>query len=240
MLEAFGEAARRGATVRVVYDGIDQKEKNERAIAEARIRSVCEPRTTGKLMHNKFVVLARKGKPVAVWTGSTNISPRKGLDVLDWYATEVAGKAKDALFMTFAFGMDQRFKDLYRRDDDVLRMALMDRYGSPSTLKRDTKEIKEIRRRSNVLIAIGNRIVTNSFDRWLAERAGTGVKWVHTKFMLRDPLSSDPVVVAGSANFSRASTDTNKREHARDPRRHACGRRLLRRVHAAHVALPLP
>ncbi|WP_449080486.1 phospholipase D-like domain-containing protein [Rhizobium sp. 22-785-1] len=35
------------------------------------------------------------------------------------------------------------------------------------------------------------------------------VHWVHTKFMLADPLSDDPVVVTGSANFSKASTDNN-------------------------------
>jgi phosphatidylserine/phosphatidylglycerophosphate/cardiolipin synthase-like enzyme len=35
------------------------------------------------------------------------------------------------------------------------------------------------------------------------------VRWVHTKFMLVDPLSDDPIVVTGSANFSKASIDTN-------------------------------
>jgi phosphatidylserine/phosphatidylglycerophosphate/cardiolipin synthase-like enzyme len=129
--------------------------------------------------------------------------------VLDWYANEVAGKADEALFMTFAFGMDKRFKDIYRRKDRILRMALMDKFGSPATIKRDTKEIGEIRRLPNVLIAVGNFIPTNKFDHWLKERQGMGVKWVHTKFMLVDPLSDDPVVVAGSANFSEPSTDTN-------------------------------
>jgi phosphatidylserine/phosphatidylglycerophosphate/cardiolipin synthase-like enzyme len=32
---------------------------------------------------------------------------------------------------------------------------------------------------------------------------------VHNKFMLIDPLSDDPIVVAGSANFSDASTRQN-------------------------------
>ena len=35
------------------------------------------------------------------------------------------------------------------------------------------------------------------------------VKWVHTKFMLVDPLSDDPIVITGSANFSGASIKTN-------------------------------
>jgi phosphatidylserine/phosphatidylglycerophosphate/cardiolipin synthase-like enzyme len=63
------------------------------------------------------------------------------------------------------------------------------------------------------VVAIGNRIVTNSFDRWLAEMSKVTphvhVYWVHTKYMLLDPLSGTPTVVIGSANFSKASTDTN-------------------------------
>ena len=35
------------------------------------------------------------------------------------------------------------------------------------------------------------------------------VQYVHNKFMLVDPLSDDPIVVAGSANFSVASTTNN-------------------------------
>ena len=37
----------------------------------------------------------------------------------------------------------------------------------------------------------------------------SNVEWVHTKFMLVDPLSRAPVVVTGSANFSKASTSSN-------------------------------
>jgi phosphatidylserine/phosphatidylglycerophosphate/cardiolipin synthase-like enzyme len=62
-------------------------------------------------------------------------------------------------------------------------------------------------------VAIGNNIALNSFDRWLKERSKlsneVNVRFVHTKYMLVDPLGPHPVVVTGSANFSRASTDTN-------------------------------
>jgi phosphatidylserine/phosphatidylglycerophosphate/cardiolipin synthase-like enzyme len=87
----------------------------------------------------------------------------------------------------------------------------MDKAGSGSGLAQAKIDIAEIRSRPNVLVAIGNRIVTNSFDRWLAERTGltTNVQWVHTKFMLVDPLSTSPTVVTGSANFSEASTSSN-------------------------------
>ena len=35
------------------------------------------------------------------------------------------------------------------------------------------------------------------------------VHYVHSKFMLVDPLGDDPIVVTGSANFSDASTRAN-------------------------------
>ena len=35
------------------------------------------------------------------------------------------------------------------------------------------------------------------------------VKYIHTKYMLIDPLGPDPLVITGSANFSDASTRKN-------------------------------
>ena len=35
------------------------------------------------------------------------------------------------------------------------------------------------------------------------------VSYIHSKFLLMDPLSKDPIVVTGSANFSDASTNDN-------------------------------
>src|SRR5262249_10586059 len=65
----------------------------------------------------------------------------------------------------------------------------------------------------NVVVAVGNSIVTNRFDRWLKETrqltADENVRYVHTKYMLVDPLATTPVVITGSANFSDASTTTN-------------------------------
>jgi phosphatidylserine/phosphatidylglycerophosphate/cardiolipin synthase-like enzyme len=258
-----------------VYDAITSAsaETNGTAIDKALIAHLCKPRTFGKIMHNKFLVLTRDGGPIAVWTGSTNISengifghlncghivsdagvageylkyfrqletgvdldsekdwimvnnpappdpwtddlmsifsPHRGQKVLNWYAS-IAGGAQEALFMTFAFGMNERFKNVYRMDDPVLRVALMEKAGSPRNLEKEKVEIDRIRRRRNVVVAIGNRILTNSFDRWLAERPGLtrGIQWVHTKFMLVDPLSDTPTTITGSANFSEDSTGTN-------------------------------
>jgi phosphatidylserine/phosphatidylglycerophosphate/cardiolipin synthase-like enzyme len=139
-------------------------------------------------------------------------SPRRGLRLLDWYAA-LAGQAQEALFMTFAFGMHKSLLAVYDRTDPVLRFALMEKEGTGSGLAQARIDIRRVRRRPNVLIAIGGRIVTNRFDRWLREIdrvvAEAHVLWIHTKYMLVDPLGDAPVVVTGSANFSEASTDTN-------------------------------
>ncbi len=278
-LKAIKAASNTGARVQVIYDGIPGATgpvaKNEQAIVDAKIEGLCKPRTTGKIMHNKFFVLTKDDKPIAVWTGSTNLtengifghsncghliedadvaaayleywtelsgspdsdsektwmaennpappdpweddttavhSPRKGLKVLEWYA-KIADSARKALCMTFAFGMHKYFQKVYEQNDGVLRFALMEKEGNGPGLAQAKQDIRRIRALPNVVVAIGNSITMNSFDRWLKERrqltAEANVRYIHTKYMLVDPLSDKPVVVTGSANFSEASTNAN-------------------------------
>jgi phosphatidylserine/phosphatidylglycerophosphate/cardiolipin synthase-like enzyme len=139
-------------------------------------------------------------------------SPRSNLDALNWYG-ELAGEAKEALFMTFAFGMNDVFGTVYGQKDDVLRFGLMEKEWNGKNKEAQIAAIRKIQALPNVVIAIGNRIPLNGFDRWLEEIdrivAHVNVQWVHLKFMLVDPLSDNPTVVTGSANFSAASTTTN-------------------------------
>jgi phosphatidylserine/phosphatidylglycerophosphate/cardiolipin synthase-like enzyme len=139
-------------------------------------------------------------------------SPRKNLAVLDQYA-ELAAGAKRGLFGTFAFGMHQSFVNAYDQSDSCLRYALMEKKGNGRTMAAQSAEIDRIRKLPNVTIAVGNFLKLNTFDRWLAERSKVTdeahVLYVHTKYMLIDPMSDDPIVIVGSANFSKASTDTN-------------------------------
>lgn len=139
-------------------------------------------------------------------------SPRANLDALDWYG-RLAGGAKDALFMTFAFGMNETFRDVYGKDDRVLRFGLMEKEWNGKNKDAQVAAIRKLQARPNVVIAIGNRIALNDFDQWLKEldriTSPVNVQWVHLKFMLVDPLSDQPIIVTGSANFSEASTKTN-------------------------------
>ncbi len=279
-LEAIKVAAKTGAKVKIIYDAIPgssgPKTKNKRAIDDLGMNNICKPRTTGKIMHNKFLVLMKNEKPVAVWLGSTNLtengifghlncghiiedaavagdyldywneiagdpdakserewmgennpappdpwsdnlvrvfSPRSGLDVLQWYGT-ISDSARKGLFMTFAFGMHKDFQRVYEQNDGVLRMALMEKEGNGAGLAQGRIDISRIRKLPNVVVAVARNIELNSFDRWLQERRSLSstdnVRYVHTKFMLVDPLGEAPVVITGSANFSEPSTNANE------------------------------
>jgi len=73
--KAFSAAAAAGADVQIRYEAQSYKVDNEKMIAKAKIKSLCKPqKSRAGIRHNKFIVLLHKNQPIAVWTGSTNIS----------------------------------------------------------------------------------------------------------------------------------------------------------------------
>ena len=142
-------------------------------------------------------------------------SPRDTLKALDWYAEQAKG-ANDALFMTFAFGMNQRFQDAYRIGNAKLRYALMEAMSGPTRTKEqraaNEAAIIQLRKMKANKFAIGSRLGKGAFNHWLVEKLSglnVNVRYLHTKYMLVDPLGLNPLVVSGSANFSEASTTNN-------------------------------
>jgi phosphatidylserine/phosphatidylglycerophosphate/cardiolipin synthase-like enzyme len=156
--------------------------------------------------------------PIELPPGTSALfSPRKSLDALTYYG-DLALTAKEGLFMTFAFGMNKTFKDVYRNSAAGFRLALLEKKTRPYRTDQeearlaDEQEIQEIRNVPENIFAIGNFIRTNEFDGWVKERLtglNSNVNYIHNKFMLIDPLSDDPIVIGGSANFSDASTNKN-------------------------------
>ena len=153
------------------------------------------------------------GKPPV--GNSVIFSPRGSLNVLQWYA-ERALAAEQALFMTFAFGMNDLFKKVYRNSRAPLRFAIMEKASGPqrtaAARAAEEEEIRRLRSDEANLFAIGSRLTSMRFDRWLEEQLtdlNSHVRYIHNKFMLIDPLSDDPIVIGGSANFSAASTENN-------------------------------
>ena len=283
MAEAFAAAAASGADVKIVFDAKDNGSKpgakkpkkafprldNLATIAKAKIKKLVIPREQAKsaISHNKFIVLRKNGKPVQVWTGSTNISeggifghsnvghlvrdpkiaadylryweqiatdptskvfrpfndsgfpvpvkyadtpvfasvfsPRGSLLALDSYAKRM-DKAKMSIFLTAAFGVSKQLSAVLNKPRKYLRYVLLE--------KPDDNTTELMKRDPNNRFAVGSLIKDNALEGWVREKLtglNDNVKYVHTKYMLIDPLSDDPTVITGSANFSKPSTDTN-------------------------------
>ncbi len=148
--------------------------------------------------------------------GTTTIfSPRSQTDALIFYQS-LSARAKDGLFMTFAFGMNPLFQTVYQTSSAPVRFTLMEKAVLPQKDKvkqaAAEKAILDLRKMVENRFAIGGVVPHDVLEHWADEKLtglNVNVKYLHTKYMLVDPLSDDPIVVTGSANFSNDSCTTN-------------------------------
>lgn len=135
--------------------------------------------------------------------GTTAIfSPRTGLAALKWYADSL-NKAKQTIALTAAFGINPILAQVLEGDKDYLRYLLLEKRGSNYDVYAADRD---------VLVSIGSHLEEDALYRWTKEKLtdfNLHVRYIHTKFMLIDPISDDPVIISGSANFSEASTTKN-------------------------------
>lgn len=154
------------------------------------------------------VPVARADIPHGV---TTIFSPRSSEAALSLYAELLAHPAQLAC-ATFAFGIAKQLEDVLVQGDQnsPLRFFLLEKRRAP---RRGTPTV-ELDSRRNIYQAWGSELET-TLGQWVAEtttralRLNTHVAFIHNKFLLSDPLGLDPVVVSGSANFSRASSVAN-------------------------------
>jgi phosphatidylserine/phosphatidylglycerophosphate/cardiolipin synthase-like enzyme len=101
-----------------------------------------------------------------------------------------------------AFNLDEVFQKVIARESDVLRYIVKDD---------DLGQGEVIGKDRDVLFAAGGRLEAGALANFLAERENPLNRndYIHTKFLLVDPLGKDPLVVSGSANFSRPSQRIN-------------------------------
>jgi hypothetical protein len=79
-------------------------------------------------------------------------------------------------------------------------------------LETEDDDMANLLRNRNNRIAVGNLLSgNNAFETWLEDQRllsghltglNTHVKYIHTKYLLLDPLGDNPVVITGSANYS--------------------------------------
>lgn len=140
-------------------------------------------------------------------------SPHRGRKVFDWWI-QLASTPGKPLFMTFPFGIVKDFRPVFDKEDGLLRFALLDKYvngGTPASRLAAIEDIERIRGHDNIGMALGERIFVDWIDGWRKESSplGTYVNWIHTKFLLLDPLGPKPMTITGSANWSESSVDLN-------------------------------
>lgn len=148
--------------------------------------------------------------------GTTTVfSPRTEIDALNYYQA-LAASAQQGLFMTFAFGMHPLFQEVYDTSSAPARFTIMEKTVRPQEDKvkqaADEAAILALRKKVENRFAIGGTMPHNVLEHWVAEKLtgfNVNVKYLHTKYLLVDPTSDDPIVVTGSANFSKASCDAN-------------------------------
>lgn len=269
---AFAKAVEAGADVKIVFDAESSyKTGNLETIGRAGLDATDSviPRTvTEGIRHNKFVVLLKDNQPIAVWTGSTNISaggifghsnvghmvwdktvaqayldywtrlsknltatklrplnraatptpagkpPKNSVTplfsarddddsnaTLQWYAARMA-EAKQIVCLTVAFNLDEVFQQVISQENNVIRYIVKDDdLGTGENVGHDR----------DVIFAAGGYLGEGVLANFLRERGNplNTNDYIHTKFMLIDPLGTDPLVVSGSANFSRPSQRIN-------------------------------
>lgn len=200
-------------------------------IGQANTGHVVRNKAVAEKFHDYWNVLSKDPPPdeFKAWAGGNSpnpdaelksgttvvFSPRVGAKMLKWYGQRAVERQKP-WFFTAAFGMNPATNDMHEmllQPQDHLRFVLMesdDKNVVPGFRKADP----------NIWFSIGSllgrkkRTDKNALDleNWLVEEHHKGaghVFYVHQKFILIDPLGDDPLVFAGSANFSPASLSGN-------------------------------
>lgn len=148
-------------------------------------------------------------------------SPRAKAEMLGWYGRRMLDSANSVWF-TAAFGVSKNLIAPIAKKRNQMRFVLMEKPAPDDQKKVLTADF------NRVILSYGvplgeiyrmkdgkatARIPVKEFelDKWFFEEEHFRPKndgfvfFVHTKFLLIDPLSDDPLVCSGSANFSSGS-----------------------------------
>ncbi len=157
-------------------------------------------------------------------------SPRLADNMLDWYGARIEDAATASMF-TAAFTVDPIIlRSLGKRMDSV-RFVLLERPPTAASKAAEKANLGQLLFSNGAILgkmpntqfedrsgAGGTKMVPIPhfpLEEWflaeeLARQDGSGfVFFIHTKFLLVDPLSEDPLVCTGSANFSGNSLTAN-------------------------------
>lgn len=156
---------------------------------------------------------------------STVFSPRTALKVLDMYF-EMIDKSESVACITLAFGVAKGLKAKLadNKPENQIVFMLLEKEDlpprpakpKPGAAPKKPEPFVTLSAKNNVYQAFGAFLPADPLYKWVRAETTTQrlqlnqhVAYIHSKFLLMDPLGGDPLVVTGSANFSDASTTGN-------------------------------
>jgi phosphatidylserine/phosphatidylglycerophosphate/cardiolipin synthase-like enzyme len=148
-------------------------------------------------------------------------SPRAKAEMLGWYGRRMLDAANSVWF-TAAFGVSKDLIEPIAKKRNQMRFVLMEKPAPEDQKKRLAADFNrvilsygiplgQIYRMKNGKPTARMPVKEFELDKWFFKEEHFRPKndgfvfFVHTKFLLIDPLSDDPLVCSGSANFSSGS-----------------------------------
>jgi len=187
-------------------DGAIYGQANVGHVIEDRDLAKTYLKTHQALLHDPDLTTSRKNAEefsVVPPAGTPNLypifSPRSSIIAIDTLA-QLIRNAQHLVCFTAPFGLDQKLNDVL--DDPQNTFLAFGLLNTPD------KQVVAAHRTTKDLFAAVDRIKTR-LDQFQAESLHHQGVYVHTKYMLIDPLSSSPILVTGTANFSKNSSVNN-------------------------------
>jgi phosphatidylserine/phosphatidylglycerophosphate/cardiolipin synthase-like enzyme len=150
-------------------------------------------------------------------------SPRSSSAMLDWYAARILG-ANGMIMYTGGFGVTEKLAPALGKDRDFLRFILLEKPPTQKAAKLLGSDRDLVVVYGNVLgeiwtknkkgeLTLRRPIPGFELEKWFLHeelfRKFGNIFFVHSKILMIDPLSDDPLVFTGSANFSPPSLTAN-------------------------------
>ncbi len=141
---------------------------------------------------------------------STLFSPRSDLEALLMYAKGLA-TASELGCITLPFGIVKEVRDELKNKTAASAPTFV-------LLEAADKNVVKLDTDQNIYEAYGS-FIENPLYQWVRETnmfelgVANHVGYIHTKFLLHNPLGNDPIVISGSANFSASSTKNGSDEN---------------------------
>ena len=148
-------------------------------------------------------------------------SPRAKSEMLGWYGRRMRNAA-NSIWFTAAFGISKELVEPISQKRNQMRFVLMEKPTNEEQKKTLTTDFNrvilsygvplgQVYRMKNGKPTARMPIKEFELDKWFFKEEHFRPKndgfvfFIHTKFLLIDPLSDDPLVCSGSANFSSGS-----------------------------------